>query len=53
VANNITRVRLSELKLKVLVSGNGSRIIVTESSATALSLPASINSAGGGGCPVN
>src|SRR6476620_2802751 len=52
VANNIIRVRLSELKLKGLVSANGSRNIVTESSAIAMSLVSSVTRAGGGTCTV-
>ena len=52
-AKNDTRVRPSPLKLKGLVSGNGSRNIVTESSAIARFEFASVKSTGGGGCTVS
>src|SRR2546430_13616759 len=47
VANNITRVRLSELRLYGSVKGNGPRINVTALSAMALSLLSSVASVGG------
>src|SRR5438128_7222058 len=47
-ARRMIRVRRSELKLKVVLSGNGSRIIVTESKAIARSVFASLNKVGGG-----
>src|SRR5215471_6536259 len=53
VANNIIRVRLSELKLNGFVSENGSRNMVTESSAMARSLVSSVTRAGGGDCTVS
>src|SRR5215471_12535813 len=49
VAKNITRVRLSELRLNGSVRGNGSRIRVTALRATALSLLSSVARDGGSG----